>query len=138
MGYAYRRRAPRTLLTLQLSCGCHAKVRDLTRETAHMTCTSGLGHGTRLSWVNAEKQVGVSVSRNKTYFNRLEAVMSAHENDEVRVCWWEVLAQTQVSPPEYCEAEIDGDSEYCPKHQKIVDDMDAMEAKERAARGVSP
>jgi len=25
------------------------------------------------------------------------------------------------SPPEYCEAEIDGASEYCPKHQALVD-----------------
>lgn len=138
MDYAYRRRAPRPLLTLQLSCGCRTKVRDLARETAQMTCTSGLGHGSRLTWVRAEKQVGVNFSRNKTYFDRLEAVMSAHENDEVRVCWWEVRAQTQVGPPEYCEAEIDGDSEYCPKHQKLVDDMDALEAKDRAEREVAP
>lgn len=29
------------------------------------------------------------------------------------------------SPPEYCEAEIDGVDEYCPKHQAVAD-MDAQ------------
>ena len=42
-------------------------------------------------------------------------------------CTWTVYIGSQVSPPEYCDEEVSVDSEYCPTHQMLSDDLDRLE-----------
>lgn len=47
--------------------------------------------------------------------------------DEDRYCTWQVYIGSLVSPPEMCELDIEGTADYCPTHQKLSGDMEALE-----------
>lgn len=50
---------------LTLSCGCRAKVRDLPAKRTYMVCMSGLGHGSKLRWME-----GLDLRSGTTYENQ--------------------------------------------------------------------
>jgi hypothetical protein len=47
--------------------------------------------------------------------------------DKERYCTWVVYIGSLVGPPEMCELDIEGTADYCPTHQKLSDDMEALE-----------
>lgn len=49
------------LVTVHLACGCTARTKLVPFHGTRFGCTSGLGHGYQIDWVQADQPNGVNI-----------------------------------------------------------------------------
>jgi hypothetical protein len=54
-----------TTFLVLLTCGCKARMRDVPRYEATLSCQSGQKHGHRLRWVEAVRRDGLTLTNDR-------------------------------------------------------------------------